>query len=113
MDNQIDPQEKLRQLENLRNDLLQRKARLDVVRDQATRTLQECEVEMQELGTTPATIAEDLARLEREESTKLQDDERKLQQYQEQLAQREAELQALRNPTPAANARRTTTGALA
>lgn len=56
---------RLRNLSKRRDELNSRRAKVEVLRDQALREIESLQEEMKTLGTSPATIEQDVANLEK------------------------------------------------
>jgi hypothetical protein len=77
--------EKLRQLEQKKQDLMDRRSRVLAVTERAMRDKERCEKEMRELNTSPETIEADIKRYEEEELKALELAESLLIEYEKQL----------------------------
>lgn len=84
----------LEELKERRDKLVTRKGRLQLLKEQAERELQETEKEMKAEGTSPETIEKDEADAVAAESTALEKFKKDLDEYERQLSSAEVELQA-------------------
>lgn len=99
-DSVLDSDQKLKELQARRDDLNSRHAKMSVRAEQAAEELKRVELEMSSVGTSPATIEEDLAKAKLAETQALQLFEAALDVYEKQMIASEQTLTTPLIPSP-------------